>query len=134
MLQIRRPDLAKADNNLQVMLKDVRLGMSVVGVFYGHPTVFVYPTRRVIAIAREEGYQAKMLPGISAEDCMFADLNMDPSDPGCVTYEATDFLARDRVLDTCSHLILWQVGCVGVRDLDFKVSRYLNLFQFPVRS
>ena len=32
-----------------------------------------------------------MLPGVSAKDCLYADLLIDPSNPGCVTYEASDF-------------------------------------------
>ena len=47
----------------EVMLHDVRKGLTVVGVFYGHPGVFVNPSHRAIAIARREGYQAMMLPG-----------------------------------------------------------------------
>ena len=35
-----------------------------------------------------------MLPGISAEDCLFADLGFDPAVRGCQTFEATDFLLR----------------------------------------
>jgi hypothetical protein len=37
-----------------------------------------------------------MLPGISAEDCLFADLGIDPGIYGCQSYEATDFLANGR--------------------------------------
>ncbi|OAX34568.1 hypothetical protein K503DRAFT_832959 [Rhizopogon vinicolor AM-OR11-026] len=73
----------------EVMLKDVRAGHHVLGVFYGHPGVFVSPSHRAIAVARQEGYKARMLPGISAEDFMFADLEFDPAYSGCRTCEAT---------------------------------------------
>jgi uncharacterized protein YabN with tetrapyrrole methylase and pyrophosphatase domain len=53
-----------------------------------------------------------MLPGISSEDCLFADLNIDPS-IGWLTFEATDFLVRKRKFDTLCHLILWQIGAIG---------------------
>lgn len=106
----------------KVMLKDVRQGYNVVGVLYGHPGVFVNPSHRALAIARSEGYRAKMLPGISAEDCLFADLGVDPATPGCLTYEATDLLLRKRPLNLSSHLVLWQVGAVGVKDLAMNVS------------
>lgn len=66
------------------MLQEVRLGKKVVGVFYGHPGVFVSPSHRAISIARFEGYEAKMLPAVSAEDSLYADLGIDPSRPGCV--------------------------------------------------
>jgi len=103
----------------EVMLKEVRNGLNVVGVFYGHPGVFVNPSHRALAIAESEGYKARMLPGVSAEDCLFADLGIDPSNSGCLTYEASDFLLRDRPVNMYSHFVLWQVGCVGVADFSF---------------
>ena len=102
------------------MLRHLRKGKIVVGIFYGHPGVFVSPSHRTIAIAREEGYIAKMLPGISAEDCLYADLNIDPSSAGCLMYEATDLLLSNRTLVPSTHLILYQVGAVGVADFNFE--------------
>jgi hypothetical protein len=37
-----------------------------------------------------DGFDAVMLPGISAEDCLFADLGIDPGMIGCQSFEATD--------------------------------------------
>jgi hypothetical protein len=54
-----------------------------------------------------------MLPGISAEDCLFADLGVDPSRFGCQSYEATDFLVHHRRIDPTAALVLWQIGTVG---------------------
>ena len=65
-----------------------------------------------------------MLPAVSAEDCLFADLGIDPSFPGLQTLEATDMLLRKRKLLTDTHVIIWQVGCVG--DLGFRRQGYLN--------
>ena len=113
------------------MLAEVRKGLDVVGAFYGHPGVFVSPSHRAIAIAREEGYRARMLPGISAEDCLFADLGIDPSNPGCVSYEASELLIRDLPVVATSHLVLWQVGVVGVADFNFK-GFSVNGFPCPV--
>ena len=104
----------------QEMLAHVRKGQNVVGVFYGHPGVFVSPSHRSIKIARKEGFTATMLPGISAEDCLFADLGIDPAIPGCVTYEATDMLIRNKPLVPSSHLVVYQVGCVGIMDFNFE--------------
>lgn len=101
------------------MLREVRNGLDVVGAFYGHPGVFVNPSHRALAIAKSEGYRAKMLPGVSAEDCLFADLGIDPANPGCLTYEASDFLLREKPLNIYCHLVLWQVGCIGVPDFNF---------------
>jgi hypothetical protein len=111
------------------MLLHLRKGQNVVGVFYGHPGVFVSPSHRSIDIARREGFTAKMLPGISAEDCLFADLNIDPAIPGCLTYEATDLLVRNKPLVPSSHLIVYQVGCVGITDFNFSGFNNTN-FEF----
>lgn len=106
------------------MLKYVREGKSVCGVFYGHPGVFVYPSHRAVRIAKEEGYKAALLPAISALDCLFADCGIDPSSKGSQTVEATDLLLRKRQLTTDGHVIIWQIGCVG--DLGFNFAGYDN--------
>ncbi|OAX30810.1 tetrapyrrole methylase, partial [Rhizopogon vinicolor AM-OR11-026] len=108
----------------EVMLRAVRAGHHVLGVFYGHPGVSVSPSYRAIAVAREEGYKARMLPGISTEDYLFADLEFDPCSPGCNTYEATELLLRDRSLDPSIHNIIWQVGSDGVIDMQFEKSKF----------
>jgi uncharacterized protein YabN with tetrapyrrole methylase and pyrophosphatase domain len=99
------------------ILAPVRQGWSVCAAFYGHPGVFVYPSHEAIRLARAEGYPAEMHPGISAEDCLFADLGIDPARTGCQSYEATDFLVSERKIDPRTSLILWQVGLVGRIDL-----------------
>lgn len=97
----------------EAMLHPVRQGQSVVAIFYGHPGIFVLSTHRAIKIARREGYRARMQAGISALDCLCADLGVDPAHPGMVTYEATDMLVRQRNPDTSLHVVLWQVGLIG---------------------
>jgi uncharacterized protein YabN with tetrapyrrole methylase and pyrophosphatase domain len=97
----------------QQILERVRAGVSVCAAFYGHPGVFVRPSHEAIARARAEGFPARMLPAVSAEDCLFADLGVDPGRTGCQSYEATDFLLRNRKIDVSAALILWQVGVVG---------------------
>ncbi|KIJ64101.1 hypothetical protein HYDPIDRAFT_28991 [Hydnomerulius pinastri MD-312] len=108
----------------EVMLREVRAGHNVLGVFYGHPGVFVSPSHRAIAIARAEGYKAEMLAGVSAEDYMFADLGFDPAAHGCVTYEATEMLLRKKQLNPATHNIIWQVGGVGVSNMIFDNARF----------
>lgn len=95
------------------ILSAVREGLSVCAAFYGHPGVCVDPSREAIRRARSEGFRARMLPGISAEDALIADLNIDPSD-GCQSFEASDFLMRKRRVETSTALILWQIGMIGV--------------------
>lgn len=95
------------------MLIEVREGMNVCAVFYGHPSVFADPAHAAVKQARHEGFRAHMLPGISAEDCLFADLGLDPGRNGCQSFEATDFLIRRRKFDSSSALILWQIAMLG---------------------
>ncbi len=104
------------------ILTAVREGLRVCAVFYGHPGVFAYPSHKSISVARAEGYEAQMLPGVSAEDCLFADLGIDPAKYGCLSYEATDFLLNRRVFDRRSTLVIWQVGIIG--QADFQGHRY----------
>jgi hypothetical protein len=95
------------------IMEAVRGGMHVCAAFYGHPGVLVQTAHAVIKRARREGFQARMLPGVSNEDCLFADLGVDPGEEGCQSFEATDFLASRRRFDPSSVLILWQVGMLG---------------------
>jgi hypothetical protein len=96
------------------LLAAVRGGHRVCAVFYGHPGVFVHASHEAIRQARAEGFAATMLPGISAEDCLFADLGIDPAAAGCQSFEATDLLVRHRRFDPHSGLVLWQIGALGV--------------------
>lgn len=98
---------------VQRVTTPVRDGEHVVAVFYGHPGVFVYPSHEAIRRLRAEGYVAEMRPGISAEDCLFADLGVDPATAGCAQYEATAFLFYERNIDVNAGLILWQIGVLG---------------------
>jgi tetrapyrrole methylase family protein/MazG family protein len=82
-------------------------------VLYGHPTIFAKPALDAVIVAKKEGYYAKILPGISAEDCLFADLLIDPGSHGCLSFEATDFLIHTKLVDTSCHLILWQASIIG---------------------
>ena len=103
------------DDMVKEILQSVQARKMTVAVFYGHPGVFAYPSHEFIRRARMLGFRARMLPAVSAEDCLFADLNVDPGEVGCQSYEASDFLLRKRNLDTSAHLILWQVGVIGDR-------------------
>jgi uncharacterized protein YabN with tetrapyrrole methylase and pyrophosphatase domain len=95
------------------MLAPVREGKRVVVAFYGHPGVYVRPSNEAIRRARAEGHEATMLPAVSAEDCLFADLGVDPATTGCASYDATDFLLRRPPVDTAAALLLWQITVVG---------------------
>lgn len=102
---------------VDVMLAEVRAGRRVCGVFYGHPGVFAQAPHRAIGQARREGFVAHMEPGISAEDCLYADLGIDPGTFGCQHYEASQFMFYRRRIDPSAYLVLWQVGHAGDRSL-----------------
>ena len=100
-----------------ILLAAVRRGRRVCGVFYGHPGVFALAPHQAIAEARAEGFPAHMEPGISAEDCLYADLGIDPGTHGCQHYEASQFMFHVRRFDPSAYLVLWQVGIAGDRSL-----------------
>lgn len=102
---------------VEAMLVEVRAGRRVCGVFYGHPGVFASVPHRSIDQARGEGFEAHMEPGISAEDCLYADLGIDPGWFGCQHYEASQFMFYQRRIDPSAYLVLWQVGIAGDRSL-----------------
>lgn len=106
----------------EAMLAEVRAGKRVVGAFYGHPGVFAQVPHAAIAQARAEGFEAVMDPGISAEDCLYADLGLDPGKVGCAHYEASQLLFYRRTLDTSAWLVLWQIGLAGDRTYAVRAS------------
>lgn len=100
----------------------LREGKRVCMAAYGHPGVFAFPTHESVRQARAAGFRARMLPGISAEDCLFADLGVDPAMNGCQSFEATDFLLNGRILDPTGNVVLWQIGVLG--DTTYKAAAY----------
>ncbi len=101
---------------VEEILAAVRGGSRVCAAFYGHPGVFVTPSHEAIALARAEGFPARMLPAISAEDCLIADLGVDPGRRGWQSYEATELLLRRHRLDPTAAVVLWQVDAIGKLD------------------
>jgi precorrin-6B methylase 1 len=104
---------------IDAVLTEVKAGKKVCGVFYGHPGVFAYVPHQMIKLALDLGHKAIMEPGISAEDCLIADLAIDPGKYGCQQYEASQFMFYKRIIDPSAYLILWQIGVAG--DLNYGV-------------
>lgn len=102
---------------VEVILSEVRAGKKVTAAFYGHPGVFACVSHRAIKQAKQENFPAHMEAGISAEDCLYADLSIDPGKTGCINYEASQFMFYQRNIDPAAHLILWQVGLAGDKSL-----------------
>jgi hypothetical protein len=106
----------------EAILEPMRAGKRVCAAFYGHPGVFVLPSYDAIRRARAEGFDATMLPGVSAEDCLVADLGVDPARNGLQSYEAGDFLRRRPAIEPTTALVLWQIGVVGARTQTASIS------------
>lgn len=94
-------------------LEYVRSGLRVAAVFYGHPGMFSYPGHEAVRRARSEGYRADVLPAVSAVDCLYADLALDPASHGYQVFDATDFLIHRRTVNVAVDLILLQPAMVG---------------------
>lgn len=98
---------------LERIMVEVRAGKRVCAVFYGHPGIFAWTPHMAIETALAEGFEAHMEPGISAEDCLYADLGIDPGRYGCQHFEASQLMLYDRQIDNAGYLVLWQVGVAG---------------------
>ena len=97
----------------RMVLEPVRKGARVCLVLYGHPGVFAQVGRKAMAQARAEGFASRMEPGISAEACLYADLDLDPGEHGVQSFEATQFLTQQRMIDPAGLLLLWQISQAG---------------------
>lgn len=97
----------------RAIVDEVRAGRRVCVVFYGHPAVFAQVGRKALAQARADGFETAMEPGISAEACLYADLDLDPGEHGLQSLEATQLLIEQRNIDSSALLLLWQVAQTG---------------------
>lgn len=93
----------------EALLAEVRRGANVCAAFYGHPGSFGGPARLAIEIARNEGFATHLEPAVSAEDCLYADLEIDPGRYGCQHYEAGQFMRYRRSVDSSAYLVLWNI-------------------------
>ncbi|WP_344391592.1 SAM-dependent methyltransferase [Streptomyces vastus] len=63
---------------VDAIMEPLRSGKRVCAAFYGHPGFFVTPSHKAVRLARAEGIEARMLPGICALDSLSADLVLQP--------------------------------------------------------
>lgn len=98
---------------VEEVLACARKGVDVCCAFYGHPSVFVYPSHELVRRCANEDLACEVCPGISADGCLYADLGVDPAKDGLISYEATDFLIFDRPFSVSCGLVLWQIGVIG---------------------
>ncbi len=110
------PTKARRDTYTEVVetiVAAVLRGIRVCVVVYGHPGVFALSGHEAIARVHAAGLPARMLPAVSALDCLIADLGLDPATSGLQTYEATYFFVRRPPVDPHATLVLLQVGMLG---------------------
>ncbi|USD39166.1 MULTISPECIES: SAM-dependent methyltransferase [Ferrimonas] len=91
----------------------VAAGQRVVLALYGHPNVFASISKWSVNEVRALGLPAQNHPGIGADDCLIADLNIDPGNRGMSHFEA-GFLSMFQVPPTphC-YMVLWQIAVAG---------------------
>ena len=78
----------------------------------GHPFVGVLASGLILRGAAALGLEVEAQPGISAMDCIMAELGLDPLRAGLQSYEATDMLLRRRPLQPDVPALIWQAGVV----------------------
>lgn len=113
LYQAGRPHAEVYEEIVSTIVSCVRRGRDVCVATYGHPGVFDQTSHEAVRRARAEGFPARILPAISAEDCLYADLGFDPGEHGCQSFDATDFLVLGRRPDVSVPMILWQVSVIG---------------------
>jgi uroporphyrin-III C-methyltransferase len=82
---------------------------------YGHPLVLSVPSEILLRLGPELGMTVRVLPAVSALDCLLADLGVDLVATGLQMHEATDFLVYRRRLLPELATVLWQVGVLAYR-------------------
>lgn len=86
-------------------------------VTYGHPGIFQHAGHRSVELVRAAGGEAEMVPGISALDCLVADLGVDIA-TGCQILDATALVMHNKTLDPTSALIVFQSGLFANAAID----------------
>jgi uncharacterized protein YabN with tetrapyrrole methylase and pyrophosphatase domain len=76
-------------------------------------------TNQIIkAVEKDElDIQVEILPGISSLDCLLCDLRIDPGICGIQAYESTAFINKEYKINPDSHLVLWQIGVIGIKTI-----------------
>lgn len=104
-------------NISQKIIREAGNYSNICVAMYGHPLVLNLPTKLTVeaASSNELNIDVQVLPGISAESVMYCDLGIDPGVGGIQSYEASEFIYKKKIIDTTSHLVLWQVGVIGAQ-------------------
>lgn len=84
---------------------------------YGNPVFFSSFTSNIASRARSLGADVEVFPAISSLDCIYSDLEIDPSEKGVQSFEATSFILNDQSFSSDTPLVIWQVGVIGITDI-----------------
>ncbi|TAA47966.1 hypothetical protein EXY25_01600 [Corallincola spongiicola] len=98
---------------VNTVLEAVRLGKRVCAAFYGHPGVFAWAPHELVRVAKADNLNVVFEPGISAEDCLYTDLGIDPGEVGCQHFAASQFMYHQRRVDSSAYLVIWQPAMAG---------------------
>lgn len=109
------PGVAASHEMAERIVAPLAEGLRVCALFAGHPAIGMHTVHEAIRRARERGHRTRVLPAVSFEDCLVADLGVDPGQLGRALFEATDFVLHPRPVDTGAALVLIQVGAIGER-------------------
>ncbi len=99
----------------EAALAALAAGRSVSVAFSGHPATFRRTAHDLMAAARAQGSEALMRPAVWLEDCLCAELEVDPLD-GWQAFEAANFLLHRRLWSPQRSLVLWQLDHIWERD------------------
>jgi hypothetical protein len=113
MYQSGKPRIEIYENIIAKILDELESAGDLCVAFYGHAGVLTYPAWESIRRARATGRRARMLPAISTEDTLFADLGIDMGRAGLQSFEATRFMYYKYNFDTSAGLLLWQISVLG---------------------
>lgn len=113
-IAVRNGPAMPAGNEIAERVLDyVRAGLTVCAVCDGRTGAFADALHETMAKCRAEGYRAAILPGISPQACLVADLELDLLRIGCQIFDGCDFLAAGRQPDTSAGLILSLANLAG---------------------
>lgn len=134
--QSRENAYRKIANKILTEIEDVN---SLCVVMYGHPCVFATPGLLALSeFKNNDNVEIVVCSAISAQDCLYADLRFDPGDGGVQTFDATEYLLYDKLIDTSSHLVIYQIGMIGnlglptnsvnMEAIDFVKNKLIGLY------
>jgi uncharacterized protein YabN with tetrapyrrole methylase and pyrophosphatase domain len=88
-------------------------------VTYGHPLFLSDSSMQLIKKIRDLKWDIniEVLPGISSLDNLLCDLCIDPGVGGIQAYESSEFINKNYKINKNSHLILWQIGVIGIKKI-----------------